>query len=49
VNDGRLVKVALLASAASEAHELNGSEEVVISRQLEVGDGAKVRTVIADW
>jgi multidrug resistance efflux pump len=50
VSDGRMVKVApLQGSSETEVQELTGAEEVVISRQLEVGDGAKVRTVVADW
>jgi multidrug efflux pump subunit AcrA (membrane-fusion protein) len=49
VNDGRMAKVALLAANSAGVHELTGNEEVVVSRQLEVGDGAKVRTVAGDW
>ena len=48
VNDGRMAKVALLTSAGS-VQELTGNEEVVLSRQLEVGDGVKVRTVLGEW
>lgn len=52
VNDGRMVKVALLESAGdgkAVVHELTTAEEVVVSRQLEVGPGVKVRTVAGDW
>jgi multidrug resistance efflux pump len=48
VNDGRLAKVALLTGPGT-VQELTGEEEVVLSRQLEVGDGAKVKTVPSDW
>jgi multidrug efflux pump subunit AcrA (membrane-fusion protein) len=51
VNDGRMAKVAILPrpGEGGVAHDLNGNEEIVVSRQLEVGDGARVRTVLADW
>jgi len=50
VSDGRMVKVApLVAPSSTGGLELTGTEEVVISRQLEVGDAAKVRTVLGDW
>jgi multidrug efflux pump subunit AcrA (membrane-fusion protein) len=48
VNDGRLAKVALLTGPGS-VQELTGTEEMVLSRQLEVGDGVKVKTVPGDW
>ena len=48
VNDGRLAKVALLTPTGS-VRELTGNEEVVLSRQLELGDGVKVKTVPGDW
>jgi hypothetical protein len=48
VNDGRLAKVALLTGPGS-VRELTGSEEVVLSRQLEVGDGVRVKTVLGGW
>jgi multidrug resistance efflux pump len=48
VNDGRLAKVALLTGAGS-VRELTGNEEIVLSRQLEIGDGVKVKTVPSDW
>ena len=46
VNDGRMVKVGLLGGSAAD---LTGTEEVGVSRQREVGDGAKVRTSLGDW
>jgi multidrug efflux pump subunit AcrA (membrane-fusion protein) len=49
VNDGRMTKVALLAANGAGIHELTGNEEIVVSRQLEIGEGAKVRTVLGDW
>jgi len=48
VNDGRLAKVALLTGTGS-VQELTGNEEIVLSRQLEIGDGVKVKTVPGDW
>jgi multidrug resistance efflux pump len=48
VNDGRLAKVAMLTGPGS-VQELTGTEEVVLSRQLEVGDGVKVKAVPGDW
>jgi multidrug efflux pump subunit AcrA (membrane-fusion protein) len=48
VNDGRLAKVALVTGPGF-VQELTGTEEVVLSRQLEVGDGVKVKTVPGDW
>jgi len=50
VNDGRMAKVGLLASdGPGGVQELNGTEEVVVSRQSEVGDRVKVRSVLGDW
>jgi multidrug efflux pump subunit AcrA (membrane-fusion protein) len=49
VNDGRMTKVALLAASGSGIHDLTGNEEVVVSRQMEIGDRAKVRTVLGEW
>ena len=51
VNDGRIAKVAVLAQTGpgGQGHDLTGSEEVVISRQTEIGDGAKVRTATGEW
>lgn len=46
VNDGRMVKVGLLGGPVAG---LTGAEEVVVSRQLEVGDGARVKTSLGDW
>jgi multidrug efflux pump subunit AcrA (membrane-fusion protein) len=48
VNDGRLAKVALLTGPAT-VQELTGNEEIVLSRQLEVGDGVKVKAVPGEW
>jgi multidrug efflux pump subunit AcrA (membrane-fusion protein) len=56
VNDGRLAKVAVVARAANirtgEAEtlrELDGTEEIVASRQVELGAGHTVRAVLEDW
>ncbi len=49
VNDGRMAKVALVDGNSSGVHELTGAEEVVVGRQMEIGDGAKVRTAPSDW
>lgn len=50
VNDGRMAKVGMLpVDGPGGVQELNGTEEVVVSRQSEVGDGAKVRSVLGDW
>jgi multidrug efflux pump subunit AcrA (membrane-fusion protein) len=48
VNDGRLAKVALITGPGT-VQELAGNEDVVLSRQLEVGDGVKVKAVPGDW
>jgi hypothetical protein len=48
VNDGTLVKVAAVIPAAGGRHvtrELTGNEVVVLSRQLEVGEGQSVTPV----
>ena len=39
----------LVAPSSTGGLGMTGAEEVVISRQLEVGDAAKVRTVLGDW
>jgi multidrug resistance efflux pump len=57
VDDGRVAKVALVEHPADARHggarellrDLTGREEVVASRQLEVGEGQKVRATAADW
>ncbi|HJZ92797.1 MAG TPA: efflux RND transporter periplasmic adaptor subunit [Gemmataceae bacterium] len=52
VNDGRMAKVALLprpGEMGAGFRDLTGAEEVVLSRQLEVGDGVRVKTVPGDW
>jgi hypothetical protein len=41
--------VALVDGNSSGVHELTGAEEVVVGRQMEIGDGAKVRTAPSDW
>ncbi|HEX3147754.1 MAG TPA: efflux RND transporter periplasmic adaptor subunit [Gemmataceae bacterium] len=48
VNDGKLAKVALQTGPGS-VQELTGDEEFVLSRQLELGDGVKVKTAVGDW
>jgi multidrug resistance efflux pump len=48
VNDGKLAKVALQTGPGS-VQELTGNEEFVLSRQLELGDGVKVKTALGDW
>jgi multidrug efflux pump subunit AcrA (membrane-fusion protein) len=52
VNDGKMAKVALFPRAGETGgtvRDLNGTEEVVINRQLELGDGVKVKTILGDW
>ncbi|VTT98885.1 rnd family efflux transporter mfp subunit : RND family efflux transporter, MFP subunit OS=Singulisphaera acidiphila (strain ATCC BAA-1392 / DSM 18658 / VKM B-2454 / MOB10) GN=Sinac_0100 PE=4 SV=1: HlyD [Gemmataceae bacterium] len=51
MNDGRLVKVALVVTSGSQQllQELSGTEVVVATRQLEVGEGRKVATVPEKW
>ena len=49
INDGRMAKIALADGNSSSVHELTGAEEVVVGRQMEIGDGAKVRTAPSDW
>lgn len=55
VNDGSLAKVSIVAKV-SDGHgsrevlrELSGAEEIVASRQLEVGDGREVQTAPSEW
>jgi hypothetical protein len=48
VNDGTLVKVAAViptAGGRQEMRELTGTEVIVVSRQLEVGEGQPVTPV----
>jgi multidrug resistance efflux pump len=56
VNDGRLAKVAVVARSnnirtgeSETIRELNGTEMIVASRQVEIGAGHAVRTVLEDW
>jgi hypothetical protein len=54
VDDGRLVKIAILTRpngprGPQVLRELTGNEEVVLNRQLEVGEGQKVRVTREDW
>ena len=51
VNDGHLAKVAMLprpGENGAAVHELTGNEEIVVTRQMEIGDGVKVKTVLGD-
>jgi multidrug efflux pump subunit AcrA (membrane-fusion protein) len=51
VNDGRLVKAAVIDTAGGKQllRELTGDEVIVASKQVEVGDGAKVTPVPTEW
>jgi hypothetical protein len=50
VNDGRLVKVALQDAAGGRgARELTGTEVVVMTRLVEVGEGTRVEAVFESW
>jgi multidrug resistance efflux pump len=55
VNDGTLAKVSVIerqrdAGGSREVlRELSPQEEVLAARQLEVGPGARVRTVVEEW
>jgi multidrug resistance efflux pump len=55
VNDGTLAKVSIIerlrdsTSSREVLRELSPTEEVVASRQLEVGPGQRVRTVAEEW
>ena len=54
VKDGIVAKVAILtrkegAGGAEQLHELTGQEEIIISRQVEVGDGRLVNPARVDW
>ena len=52
MNDGTLAKVAAVLPAAGGrqvTRELTGNEVVVVSRQLEVGEGRKVTPVFDKW
>jgi multidrug efflux pump subunit AcrA (membrane-fusion protein) len=51
MNDGRLVKVALVVTSGGQQllQELTGTEVVVATRQLEVGEGRRVAPVAEKW
>lgn len=51
VNDGTLVKVAAVVPGAGRevSRELTGSEVIVATRQLEVGEGTRVTPVFENW
>jgi multidrug efflux pump subunit AcrA (membrane-fusion protein) len=52
VNDGTLVKVAAVipvAGGRQVMRELTGDEVIVVSRQLEVGEGQSVKPVFEKW
>lgn len=51
VNDGRLAKVAVVQRVEGREvlSELKGTEDVVASRQLEVGEGQAVRATPQEW
>jgi multidrug resistance efflux pump len=51
INDGTIAKVATVERNGSVEvlRELTGAEEIVLSRQLEIGDGQPVRTTKVDW
>jgi multidrug resistance efflux pump len=55
VNDGTLAKLSLIAKVSDGRgtrellRDLTGNEEIVASRQLEIGDGREVQTVPSEW
>lgn len=51
MNDGTVAKVVALKKVGNREvlQELTGSEEVVTSRQLEVGDGQTVKSALTNW
>lgn len=51
INDGTIAKVATVGRTGNMEvlRELTGSEEIVLTRQLEIGDGQPVRTTKVDW
>ena len=56
VNDGKTVRLAMLERAAGrdgirreQLMELTGQELVVLSRQLEIGEGVRVNAGLSDW
>lgn len=56
LNDGRKTQLSLVAKSTGKAGpeieqlmELKGDELIVIANQLQVADGAEVRTAVAEW
>lgn len=56
VNDGRLAKVAVVVPASAGKHgsrellkELTGQEQIIASRQLEVGENQPVKATVEEW
>jgi len=56
VNDGRLAKVAVVVPASAGKHgsrellkELTGQEQIIASRQLEVGENQPVKATVQEW
>lgn len=56
MNDGRLAKVAVIVSEANPKlgaqevfQELTGKEQIIISRQAEIGEGQAVKTALVSW
>lgn len=52
MNDGRLAKVATVlpsTTARQTLRELTGNEVIVLTRQLEVGEGQRVNPVLEKW
>src|SRR5262249_12793886 len=53
INDGRLVKVAVLQEDPQTGHahlqELTGSEEIVATRQAELENGQRVVSALQEW
>jgi HlyD family secretion protein len=55
VNDGKLAKVSLIAKVSDGRgsrevmRDLTGTEEIVASRQLEIGDAREVQTAPSEW
>ena len=48
VEDGAIAKVDIVLPGGG-VRELNGQEEIIASRQIEIGDGRKVTAALADW
>lgn len=51
LRDGRLAKVAMVSPSGSREviRELTGSEVIVATRQLEIGEGTRVEASVEDW